>query len=74
VVKRCRVPGLAPEPLDELRILRVGWAEKLDRDIAIKALIMSTVHDRHPALPDHLEEPVALGKHTRRGYHRVIGL
>jgi hypothetical protein len=34
---------------------------------------MCKVHDCHPALTDHVDQPVAAGEYALGQYHRVIG-
>ena len=34
---------------------------------------MGAVHDRHPALPDDLDQTVAIGQHASRQCHPDIG-
>ena len=34
---------------------------------------MRKMHDRHPALPDQLEQPVAASENARCQYHEGIG-
>ena len=64
---------LATETIDELRVVGKARAQDLDRDVAVKEFVMRKVHDRHPALTDHLEQPVAASENALGQYHRVIG-
>jgi hypothetical protein len=63
---------LTPESIDELRVVGEAGAEHLDRDIAIEESVMCEVHDRHPALADHLEQPVAASEDALGLYHLAI--
>ena len=50
---------LAPEPLDELAVLRVTLGHDLERDLAAEARILGQVDGRHPADAEPPEHAVA---------------
>ena len=54
-----RVRCLAPEALDELRVVRVALVEHLDRDLATELLILGEPDVGHAAAPELALEPVA---------------
>ena len=61
MVQRGGVLRLAPEPLDELLVVRVAVVEDLDRDAAAELLVLREVDVGHPAgaeLADDLVAPV----------------
>ena len=72
VVERGRVARLAPESIHELRVFGKARAQDLDRDIAVEEFVMRKVHDRHPALADHLEQPVAASENALGQYHAPL--
>jgi hypothetical protein len=45
------VRRLAPEPLDELDVVRVALVEDLDRDLAAELLVLGEPDVRHAAAP-----------------------
>ncbi len=63
---------LTPKAIHELRILGEAGSEDLDRDVAVKEIVMCKVHDRHPALTDHFDQPVAASENALGQYHAVI--
>ena len=48
-------------------------AQDLDCDVAVKEFVMRKMHDRHPALADHLDQPVAASEDALGQYHPAIG-
>ncbi len=50
---------LAPEPLDELRVLREAPVQDLQRDITAELQVLGAIHVRHPARADPLEDAIA---------------
>src|SRR6185503_19936220 len=48
--------GLALEPIARLLVVGQVLVEHLDRDDALELAIDAAIHDRHPALPDALEQ------------------
>ena len=72
---RVRQPGgvgrLAPEPLDELVVVRVALVEDLHRDAATELLVLREVDVGHPATAELPADPVAGGE--ERSVERVLG-
>src|SRR4029079_18989207 len=54
-----RMRRLAPEPLYELRVVRVAVVEDLDRDLPAELLVLREPHVGHPAAAARALEPVA---------------
>ena len=50
---------LAPEPLDELLVLREAPVQHLERDLTAEMRVLGAVDVRHPAGADPLDDPVA---------------
>ena len=70
-----RSPGLAPETLQRLRIVRQSIREKLQRNETTKLKVLGLVDHTHPTNPDPLEDAVMrnrLAKNGLRVRHRGI--
>jgi hypothetical protein len=64
---------LADEPLAERAVQREAGREDLQRHLPVEALVVGPEDDRHPALADLLQQPVADDLRARREAARGRG-
>src|ERR1019366_4302301 len=65
---------LADEPLAERAVQREAGREDLQRHLPVEALVVGPEDDRHPALADLLQQPVAGDLRARREAARGEGM
>ena len=63
--------GLAPEAIEHLVTRGQFGGQHLDRDIAIEARVVGSVHLAHSPLPDRIEDSIDAEVATGRENHMV---
>src|SRR5207247_6173699 len=65
-------PGLAPEPLDVLRVVEMVLVEDLQSDVTLQERVVRLVDARHSAAAHELLELIAVADQSPNSHHRGV--